>query len=182
MSDIFAMQRANGDWFALDHDGRLCVPLFHSSHDASMARLRNFGLLLFKPVVVDDLFLQEVVPLPGEDEVDFCMIDDPFASLNRGTTVERRELAVLIRPAGEHENIASNGNRSHASDPGTLPQNDRQATETWEDEGGTYAKVCVKLSGPNLGFAQMKKGPRHEREREHEHRPTCLRVFQKWGH
>lgn len=136
MSDIFAMQRANGDWFALDHYGRLRVPLFHSIHDAMMARLRNFGLLLFKPVVVDALFLKKIVPLPGEDEVDFWMIDDPFASLNRGATLGRRELALLIRPADEHENIASNGNRFHASDPGALRQSDRQATETWEDEGG----------------------------------------------
>ena len=102
MSDIFAMQRANGDWFALDHYGRLRVPLFHSIHDAMMARLRNVGLLLFEPVVVDARFLKKIVPLPGEDEVDFCMIDDPFAGLNRGATLGRRELAVLIHPADEH--------------------------------------------------------------------------------
>jgi hypothetical protein len=138
MSDIFAMQRANGDWFALDHYGRLRVPLFHSIHDAMMARLRNFGLLLFQPVVVDALFLKNIVPLAGEDEVDFCLIDDPFASLTRGDTVGRRELTLLI-PANEHKNIAINGNGFHAPDPGALPQSNRQATETWEDEGGTYA-------------------------------------------
>jgi hypothetical protein len=99
MSDIFAMQRANGDWFALDHDGRLRVPLFHSMHDAMMARLRNFGLLLFEPVVIDAVFLKNTKPLSGEDEVDFCMIDDPFARLNGGATVGRQELASLIRPA-----------------------------------------------------------------------------------
>jgi hypothetical protein len=142
MSDIFAMQRANGDWFALDHYGRLRVPLFHSVHDAMIARLRNFGLLVFKPVIIDARFLKEVIPLPGEDAVDFCMVDDPYVSLNRGSTVGRRELASLIRRADEHENIASNGNRFHAPDPGALPQSDRQATETWEDEGGTYAKCA----------------------------------------
>lgn len=142
MSDIFAMQRANGDWFALDHYGRLRVPVFHSIHDAMMARLRNFGLLLFEPVVVDALFLKNIAPLPGEDEVDFSIIDDPCASLSRGATVGRRELAVLIRPTDEHENIAGNGNRLRASDPGALDQSDRQATETWEDEGGAYAKCA----------------------------------------
>jgi len=131
MSDIFAMQRANGDWFALEQHGRLRVPLFHSIHDAMMARLRNFGLLLFKPVVIDPLFLKNIVPLPGEDEVDFCLIDDPFASLSRGATVGRQEIAVLIAPY-EH--------RFHALDPGALPQSDRQATETWEDEGGALAR------------------------------------------
>jgi hypothetical protein len=56
-----------------------------------IARLRNFGLLLFKPVVLDVRFLKEIVPLPGEDEVDFCMVFDPFASLNRGSRIERTE-------------------------------------------------------------------------------------------
>jgi hypothetical protein len=100
MSDIFAMQRANGDWYALDDHGRLRVPLFHSSHDAMIARLRNFGLLLFKPVVLDARFLKKTVPLPGEDEVDFCMVDDPFARLNNGSNIERVELALLIRSSG----------------------------------------------------------------------------------
>jgi hypothetical protein len=97
MSDIFAMQRANGDWFALADRGRLRVPLFRSSHDAMIARLRNFGLLLFKPVVLDAPFLKEIVPMAGEDEVQFSMVDDPFASLNNGSNIERAELALLIR-------------------------------------------------------------------------------------
>lgn len=126
MSDIFAMQRANGDWFALDHHGRLRVPLFHSSQDAMIARLHNFGLLVFKPVVLDARFLKEIVPLPGEDEVDFCMVDDPFASFNRGSTMRRTQLALLI----------------HLSDLSALTQSDSQATETWEDEGGAYAKCA----------------------------------------
>jgi hypothetical protein len=52
MSDVYAMQRANGDWFALDDHGRLRVPLFHSRYDAMIARLRNFGLLLLRKVCV----------------------------------------------------------------------------------------------------------------------------------
>ena len=124
MSDIFAMQRANGDLFALDHDGGLRVPLFHSIHDAMMARLRNFGLLLFQPVAVDALFLKKIAPLPGENAVDFWMVDDPFASLNSGSIVGRRELASLIRP-NEHQSIEHNGN--------TLPaslQSNHEAVET----------------------------------------------------
>ena len=127
MSDIFAMQRANGDWFALDHHGGLCVPLFHSIHDAMMARLHNFGLLLFKPVVVDARFLKKIVPLPGEDEVNFCLVDDPFASLNSGSFMGQRELALLIHP-DEQQSI------EHKSD--------EEATETWDDEGGAYAKCA----------------------------------------
>ncbi|HEX6283660.1 MAG TPA: hypothetical protein VFZ71_02250 [Pyrinomonadaceae bacterium] len=100
MSDIFAMQRANGDWFALDYHGHLRVPLFRSSKDAMIARVRNFGLLVFKPVVIDAAFLKDVVPLSGEDEVDFCMVEDPFASLNRASTVGLPELTLLIPQPG----------------------------------------------------------------------------------
>ena len=107
MSDIFAMQRANGDWFALDDHGRLRVPLFHSTRDAMIARSRNFGLLVFKPVVLNARFLKEIVPLPDQDEVDFCVVTDPFAKLNRGRTMGRKELALLI---DEHDSIGSNGN------------------------------------------------------------------------
>jgi hypothetical protein len=139
MNNLFAMQRANGDWFALDHYGRLRVPLFHSIHDAMMARLRNLGLLLFQPVAVDARFLKKAVPLPGQDEVDFCLIDDPFVSLNRGAALGRRALALLIRPAKEPKNIASN-KEVDALGAFTPPQSDRQATETWEDEGGTTVK------------------------------------------
>jgi hypothetical protein len=109
MSDIFAMQRANGDWFALDHHGGLRVPLFHSSHDAMLARLHNFGLLLFKPVLIDALFLKKIAPLAGEDAVDFCIVEDPFAGLNNGSTVGRGDLALLIRP-DEHERVEQNEN------------------------------------------------------------------------
>jgi len=72
------------------------VPLFRSSHDAMVARLRNFGLLLFKPVLLDAPFLKEIVPMAGEDEVQFSMVDDPCASLNKGSSIERAELALLI--------------------------------------------------------------------------------------
>jgi hypothetical protein len=142
MSDIFAMQRANGDWFALDDHGRLRVPLFHSSHDAMIARLRNFGLLLFKPVVLDAPFLKKIVPLLGEDEVDFCVVDDPFASLNCGSPIGRAQLASLMGRPDERQNNSRKGNGFYISALGALPQSDNKATETWEDEGGTSAKCA----------------------------------------
>jgi hypothetical protein len=107
MGDLFAMQRANGDWFAVTYNGRLRVPLFHSIHDAMMARLRNFGLLLFSPMVLDARFLKEIVPLSDEDQVDFCMVENPFTSLECANTVGRTELALLILPSDEYENVGS---------------------------------------------------------------------------
>src|SRR5215217_6561998 len=59
MGDIYAMQRANGDVFALDHNAGFCVPLFHGSSDAMTARSRNVDMLLFKPIALDDRLLRD---------------------------------------------------------------------------------------------------------------------------
>ena len=59
MGDIYAMRRANGDWFALEVNGRLHLPLFHTVHDAFISRLRNFGMLLFQPVIFNGGMLEQ---------------------------------------------------------------------------------------------------------------------------
>lgn len=97
MSDIFAMQRANGDVFALDDRGRFCVPLFHSSRDAVTARLRNGDMLLFKPVALDTRLLRELAPKGGQNNVDLLLVKDPLRSLKRGRLVEHAELLLLVR-------------------------------------------------------------------------------------
>ena len=109
------MQRANGDWFALEDHGRFRVPLFHSSHDAMMARLRNFGMLLFKPVALDARLLKEIARVGAGSDVDFCMVNDPFASLSRGSHAEHAELALLI-DAGR--SIRQTGRASPSHGPG----------------------------------------------------------------
>ena len=99
VSDIFAMQRANGDVFALDDHGRFCVPLFHSSRDATTARLRNGDMLLFKPVALDARLLKELAPKAGQNNVDLLLVKDPLRSLKRGDRIEHAELVML---AGNH--------------------------------------------------------------------------------
>ena len=89
------MQRANGDWFALEDQGRFRVPLFHSSHDAIMARLRNFGMLLFKPVALDARLLKQIKPAGTGTEVDFFLVNDTV-SPNRGSPVQLAQVASLI--------------------------------------------------------------------------------------
>src|SRR5918996_889851 len=100
MSDIYAMQRANGDVFALDHQGRFCVPLFHSSRDAMTARLRNGDMLLFKPVALNARLLQELAPKGGQNNVDLLLVKDPLRSLKRGDLVEHAELVSLVKTPG----------------------------------------------------------------------------------
>src|ERR1044071_1549772 len=97
MSDIYVMQRANGDVFALDDHGRFRVPLFNSSSDAFLTRLRNFGMLLFKPVQLNAALLKELVPVGGAAEVDFWLVSDPLINLNRGRLVQPDQLALLMR-------------------------------------------------------------------------------------
>ena len=113
MKEIFAMRRANGDWFALESAGRLRVPLFHSSHDALMSRLRNFGMLLFDPVALDARLLKEVAPAGAASSVDFCMVDDPFASLTRGSHLAHAQVALLMNSPSEHQTVSGNGNGFH---------------------------------------------------------------------
>ena len=99
MSDIYAMQRANGDVFALDNKGRFCVPLFHSSRDAMTARLRNGEMLLFKPVALDARLLRELRPKGGQNNVDLLLVKDPLRNLKRGDRVDHAELTLMV---GDH--------------------------------------------------------------------------------
>jgi hypothetical protein len=96
MSGIYVMQRANGDVFALDDHGRFRVPLFNSSSDAILARLRNSEMLVFKPVQLDAGLLKQLVPVGGAAEVDFWLVNDPLINLNRGQLVQPEQLAVLM--------------------------------------------------------------------------------------
>lgn len=113
MSNIFAMRRANGDWFALENQARLLVPLFHSSHDALMARLRNVGMLVFQPVALDARLLNEIISVNGGPPATFCIVKDPFASLSLGWPIEPAQLAVLI---GIREPLPRAGNGTRDSD------------------------------------------------------------------
>lgn len=116
MKEIYAMRRANGDWFALEGHGRRSVPLFLSSHDAMMSRLRNFGMLLFEPVALDAQLLNEVAPPGAGSNVDFCLVNDPFASLTRGSHLNQAQVALLMNSSNERETASGNGNRFHQAD------------------------------------------------------------------
>jgi hypothetical protein len=97
MGSLFAMQRANGDWFALDERGRFRVPVFSSRQGGLMARVSNWGMRLFKPVALDALSLGELVPADGVSETDFWLVDDPFTGLNRGRLIDRAQLSLLMK-------------------------------------------------------------------------------------
>jgi hypothetical protein len=99
MSNLYAMQRANGDWFALDDSGRFRVPVFSSHWGGMLARVSNWGMRLFKPVALDGRALGELVPTDGVSETDFWLVDDPFTGLGRGRLIDRAQLSLLVRAA-----------------------------------------------------------------------------------
>lgn len=99
MSGLFAMRRANGDWFALDERGRFRVPLFSSPWDGVLARVNHWGLRLFRPVALDGRALEELVPPDGVGDVDFWLVETPFTSLHRGRSLDRAQLSLLVRAA-----------------------------------------------------------------------------------
>jgi hypothetical protein len=123
MSDLYAMRRANGDWFALEDYERLRVPLFNSSHDAMMARLRNVGMLLFEPVALDARLFREIAPA-GASDVDFCLVKDPFARLSRGRLFQPGQLALLMGNRDEKQSVPRNGNGLHVSAFSPPPQSE----------------------------------------------------------
>jgi hypothetical protein len=92
------MRRANGDWFSLEDDGRLLVPVFQSSHDAFMARLRTVEMLVFSPIALDVRLVNEIAD--GGTEVEFCMVDNPFASLKRGDNLSPAQILSFITSEG----------------------------------------------------------------------------------
>jgi hypothetical protein len=100
MSDMYAMQRANGDWFAVKDQGRLRVPVFHSNGEAMQARARNNGMMLFKPVVLDDIALNDLAQTETEEAACFWLISNPSLNLSNGRPMEHAQLALLIKDSG----------------------------------------------------------------------------------
>ena len=139
--DIYVMQRANGDVFALDAHGRYRVPLFNSSSDAFVARLRNFGMLLFKPVRLDADLLKQLVPSGGAAEVEFWLVGDPLVNLNRGRLVQPEQLALLANRV-KLKTVSGNATSDETPSRSMSQRSDSNATAAWEDEEGRYSKCA----------------------------------------
>ena len=107
MSSMYAMQRANGDWFALDDDGRLRVPVFQSSGEAMQARAHDWGMLLFKPVIFDERALNELAPTGDESGLCFWLADGSSTKLSHGHLIDNARLVSLMHEPTEQPRSAS---------------------------------------------------------------------------
>src|SRR5690242_18195662 len=94
MDAIYAMQRANGDCFVHLVNERLSMPLFHTVHDALMSRLKNFAMLMFKPVKLTPVLLKKVISQNVGAELSYSVIEDPFESLGHAALIDRNELCI----------------------------------------------------------------------------------------
>jgi hypothetical protein len=92
---LFAMRRANGDWFALDDRGSFRVPIFHSSGAAMVARSRDTGMECFTPVVLDQAALENLTTT-DEGKACFWLVADPLMKLSRGRPFDRRQLEQFM--------------------------------------------------------------------------------------
>jgi hypothetical protein len=101
MSELWAMQRANGDWFALDDHGDFRVPVFHNNRDAMQARAYNVEMLVFSPVTLDEIALKDLGRMNGSSH--FWLVDGANTNLKRGHRIDYAQLAALARERGEND-------------------------------------------------------------------------------
>ena len=97
MSSIYAMQRANGDWFALTERGSFRVPVFSSNREAMQARAFNVEMLVFKPVLLDESALKDLEPTEGKHPSYFWLVEKASTSMKRGVALSHLELVELSR-------------------------------------------------------------------------------------
>ena len=94
---FYGMRRANGDWFALEVDGRNRVPVFHTPAGAWRARARNPELTLFRPALIDEEALEDLATADEGRPAGFWLVEDedPAAALAHGHPLGFEQLATL---------------------------------------------------------------------------------------
>ena len=95
MKSFYAMRRANGDWFAVDDNGHVRMPIFKSSGDAMIARSRDNGMECFRPVAFDAYALEQIRKTDG-NTASFSIVADPSRNLKYGVRATFTELAALM--------------------------------------------------------------------------------------
>jgi hypothetical protein len=98
MKTLFAMRRANGDWFAVDDRGAFRVPLFQSSSAAMLARSRDTGMECFRPVLLDAPAFENLTTT-DEGKACFWLVADPLRELSRGRAFDRQQLSLFMTNA-----------------------------------------------------------------------------------
>ena len=96
---LFAMRRANGDWFALNDRGDFRVPIFKSARDAATARHRETGMECFRAVALDEVALKNLTTTE-QGKACYWLIEDPSINLKHGLPLDRKALEEIVRQNG----------------------------------------------------------------------------------
>lgn len=109
MVGMYAMKRACGEWYAVETGAGPHVPVFRSRGDANRARIRNWRMLLCKAVRLDERAVKDLATREGETRVDFWLVDDPWAGLESGRSMDHGQLARLIYGVKEQDSPVGGG-------------------------------------------------------------------------
>jgi hypothetical protein len=99
-NNLYAMQRANGDWFAVEDHGRLRMPIFHSSKAAMVARSRHSEMECFRPMMLDQRAVQNLETEDGTAPC-FWLVGDPSTNLRRGRPLDFDQFSELVHDLAE---------------------------------------------------------------------------------
>ena len=97
--NLYGMQRANGDWFAIREPSRFRVPLFSSVDEAKSARAFNVELLVFSATLFDERALKQVGQLEEDRGVYFWLVDEASRNMRRGVALERAQVELMLNEA-----------------------------------------------------------------------------------
>jgi hypothetical protein len=95
LSKVYGMQRANGDWFALEDRQTFRVPLFRTRSEAMEARAFNPEMLLFKPMILSSMALKALAAEENGDAAHYWLVDEAQVNLKRGHRLQYGQLALL---------------------------------------------------------------------------------------
>ena len=109
MKSFYAMQRANGDWFAVDDKGHLRMLIFKSSRDAMIARSRDNGMECFRPVAFDASALEQLRRTEG-DNASFLIVGDPSRDVKYGLRQTLGEITPLMNDLAKDRSHIDNSN------------------------------------------------------------------------
>ena len=101
MRHMYAMRQPNGNWFAMNRNGHLHVPVFRNRSAAFRAQARDSGMMLFWPAVLDEQTLKDLAPADEACAVSFWLVDNGLADPSRGYSLEHAQLALLILDSTE---------------------------------------------------------------------------------
>jgi len=99
------MQRANGDWFALEDHGSLRVPVFSSNREAMQAHAYNVELLVFRAVLIDERALSDLAQHNGAPAATFWLVNTPSRNMKRGVLLTHAQLAERVRGLDGHSHL-----------------------------------------------------------------------------